>query len=40
MKKFYSILGSVLMFVGAATLAPASVWVFIYQPKIPKCLVK
>lgn len=38
MKKVYTIMGAALVVLAGLTLTPASWFVFIYQPKVPKSL--
>ena len=40
MKKFYTLLSTLLTILALATVSTASFWVLIYQPKTPKCLLK
>jgi len=40
MKKVLSILGSFLVVVAAASVAPASMFIWIHHPRVPKCLQK
>lgn len=40
MKKAYAMLGAILTVVGVLSVNPASVFLFIYHPRVPKCLQK